>query len=134
MREQTAEPEYVPGICNIGVEETRRRYRYAYVGLLLSLLLILFLEGFAMDRLWRLLLCLPVALSLTGFVQATQRFCLRYGLLGVFSVKEMRKRTHVTEESDRQQDRKTAMKIVFKIFMGTILLTLLYYFLPSKFA
>lgn len=130
MQTQTGETEYKPGVCNIGPEEIQRRYRYGYWGVLLCLVLILVIEGFHIERTWRLLLCLPAGVSFTGLLQARQRFCLIYGLRGVFSVKGLRMISKVTGDVFHQQDRHTAITLVVKIATGTVLVTLLYYFMP----
>lgn len=130
MDKQSEDPEYLAGSCNIGHAEKRRRYIYGYGGLLLSVVLILVLETFDSGRIWRLLLCLPAGLSMTGLLQAGQHFCLNYGLQGVSSVKGMHMRTPVTDDASRHKDRKKAVRILFQIIAGTLLITLLYYLFP----
>ncbi len=130
MHEHQKDLEYIPGSCNIGAEEIARRYRVGYIGLALSILLILIIEGLDFHKFYRLSLCVPIALSLTGFVQATQRFCFAYGIRGVFSVKGMRDLTSVANAEYLRQDRNMALGIIAKVVFGSILITAIYFLLP----
>lgn len=127
----TTESEYIPGTCNIGPQEISNRYQVGYTGLVLALVLILLVEILDGHRLWRLAIIGPVALSLTGFVQATQRFCLAYGFSGVFSVKGFRQLTKIQDDAFLKQDRKMAIRLVAIVGFGTGIITMLYYLLPG---
>ena len=125
-------PGYIPGICNIGPEEIARRNRIGYLGMILGLLSALVIELTDLDRLWRLMIAAPAALSLIGFLQARQRFCFNYGFRGVYSLSGMRKLTHIPNDEFLQRDRKTATLLLVKIVIGSILISVFYYLLPGK--
>ena len=124
---QYAEHEYIPGICNIGRQEIARRYRTAYVGLVLCGILIVLLEAVHVHSSWRLILFFPAVLIFSGFLQARQRFCLAYGWWGVFSVKGYRKTTRVAEPEFLRADRRMAVMLTAKVVAGAILITGCYY-------
>lgn len=125
-----AATEYIPGTCNIGPQEVSGRYRVGVVGLLLTAVLIGLVEILDVHRLWRLLIAAPVALSLTGFVQAIRRFCFAYGFSGVFSITGLRQLTKIRDDAFLKEDRKTAIRLVAIVVAGTCLITMLYYLLP----
>ncbi|HLF65769.1 MAG TPA: hypothetical protein VI603_18555 [Saprospiraceae bacterium] len=129
MHEQKT-PEYVAGLCNIGPEEIARRYRLGYVGLVLTILLVFFIESFDAQRAWRLLICAPVGLSLSGFLQAMYRFCFGYGFIGVFSVKKTRELSPIVNAEYLRKDRNKALALVAKILGGTMIITIFYYMMP----
>ena len=131
MVDQNANWEYIPGTCNIGAAEIAKRYRIGYLGLILTAVTILAIEVPDISRNWRLVIFFPMALALTGFFQAFQRFCLRYGFKGVFSVRGMRKLTAVTRTEDLRKDRKMAMILVLRVITGAGLSTIFYYLLPG---
>lgn len=130
MIENKIEPDYIPGTCNIGKEEIARRYRIGFIGVFLTIILVVLIELMDVHRLWRLAVIAPVAFSLTGFVQAKQRFCLAYGFSGVFSIKGMRQLTKVRDDTFLKQDRQMAMILVARVAIGTGIITMLYYILP----
>lgn len=118
---------YIPGSCNLGKQETAKRYRAGFVGLALLFLFILIIESVKMGRSSRWLIFIPAFYAMAGFVQGYFRFCFVYGYRGVFSIKGLR---YFGTSTDAQADRKQALKLVVYSFVGAILLTALYYFLP----
>jgi hypothetical protein len=122
--------KYSPGKCNIGAEEISRRYRIGYFGVGLTLIGIALITIYELPRTARLAIFLPVGIALVGFVQATARFCLAYGLRGVFSIEGRRKLSPVVEHEAISADRRQAWKIVFMVLIGSILITTIYYFFP----
>jgi len=121
--------DYIPGECNIGREEIARRYRIGYFGVILAVIVILIIGVAGLPRDARFLLVFPVALALTGFLQATSKFCLAYGLKGVFSTKGLRQISRVTESDARRADRRTALSMIAIVGGGSIAITLIYYFI-----
>lgn len=118
---------YVPGQCNIGPEETRKRNRVGFIGLALMIAFIIVAEVYQIPKGWKLLLFAPAAHALTGFIQARQKFCFVYGYFGLFSITG--RRTRVMDPIQLRQDRLKALNIVGQIFVGSIIITLLYYFI-----
>jgi hypothetical protein len=119
---------YVPGNCNIGPAEIKRRYRIGYLGLFLMTVFIVVAEVFHIPHMMKLFLFAPTFYALSGFFQAWQKFCFVYGWKGVFSIIGNRKYSKVTDEN-RLQDRSMAIRLVTRITLGSSLITLLYYFL-----
>jgi len=130
MENSVNDVEYVPGSCNIGAAEIARRNRVGYFGLVCTVFAICCIEMLDADRIWRLTISIPVAITLTGFLQARQKFCLRYGLMGVFSVLGMHNLTAISDSENRQKDRNMALSLVMRTILGTILFSVFYYLLP----
>ena len=120
--------EYIPGQCNIGPAEIRKRNRIGFIGLALMIAFITIAEVFQFTQGWKLLLFAPTTYALSGFIQARHKFCFMFGYFGVFRMSG--KRTRVIDPVQLRQDRIKAFKIIGQIVLGSVIITLLYYFLP----
>src|SRR5688572_990818 len=126
MREDNSNT-YIPGNCNLGSEEVKRRFRIGYFGLIVSVFLIIALYLLNAPREWRLLLFIPAFYSLSGFIQAKNKFCYIYGFKNVFSLKGKRNFTRVTNLESKIQDRRKAFWIVTITLILSALVTMLFY-------
>jgi hypothetical protein len=107
-----ARVEYVPGVCNIGQAEIRRRRRSGWIGLGATILLEAVLAAFRVPAPWRLFLFLPASLGAAGFLQAALHFCAGFGMQGVFNFGPQVGRTEAIEqEADRIKDIRKARRI-----------------------
>jgi hypothetical protein len=79
----TANSEYVPGICNIGPAEIRRRKQSGWLGVGLTILLWAAFLIFRVPAPWRLFLFLPAMIGATGFFQAALHFCAAFGIRAI---------------------------------------------------
>lgn len=117
---------YVAGQCNLGTEEIRRRMNIGWLGVVLTILVVLVLEILDVPRPYRIVVLPTIAVALSGFLQARHRFCYMYGWRGVFSIAGRKKFEKVKDNEDLQRDRKTAIQIVVMMLLGSILFTALY--------
>jgi hypothetical protein len=125
----TEQQEYVPGVCNIGPEERKRRVRSGWIGLIATVVL----EGlFIILRVgapWRLFLFLPATLGATGFLQAAFHFCAAFGFGGVFNFSPNVGKTDTVMQAEfRNKDRAKALQIVAYAALIGIVVALLGYF------
>ncbi|MBN1440724.1 MAG: hypothetical protein JW929_15060 [Anaerolineales bacterium] len=113
-------PEYVPGVCNIGPAEIRMRKRAGWMGLAAAVVFGAALILLPIPRLWRLAVFFPAAMSALGFLQAAMHFCAAYGVLGVFNLGVRNGETDTVEQAEfRRQDRiKAAQIILYSILAG----------------
>ncbi len=118
---------YIPGQCNIGPEEIRKRNRIGYIGLALMIAFIIVAEVYQISQEWKLFLFAPTAYALSGFIQARHKFCFIFGYFGLFNTSG--KRTRVIDGIQLHKDRLKALTIVGQIFTGSVIITLLYYFI-----
>lgn len=74
---------YVPGVCNIGPWEIRRRRAFGVLGLTSALLLLAVLVAVEAPPVARLLLLLPLAGGAFSWLQARRRFCAGFAVAGM---------------------------------------------------
>ena len=110
---QTTQPQYIPGVCNIGPAEIVRRKRLGFASLGVALLY----AGTALllhfSPLAGLLLFFPATISALGLLQAYMHFCVKFGMRGLFNVSESLLRTESVEQAKwREKDKHKAMIII----------------------
>ena len=95
----TARQEYVPGVCNIGPAEMRRRRQSGWTGLCATAVLWALFAVLRVPAPWRLLLFFPAMLGAAGFLQAAFHFCAAFGLRGVINLGPEAGRTETVEQA-----------------------------------
>jgi hypothetical protein len=121
---------YVPGTCNLGKAEIRRRQFVALLGLFLTASSFIGLVAADAARTARFSLFVPLMVFSVGFVQSRKRFCLAYGLMGTFNLGKLGDITRVQSAEDRKADRKTALAILIQSAALAAALTLVLVALP----
>lgn len=121
---------YIPGTCNIGSGEIRRRQLVALVGIFLMISTATTIIATDQSRTSRLSIFLPSMIFSIGYIQATSKFCLAYGLAGTFNFDRLGKISRVESSENRQADRKTATKILVKSFLLAVTITLIFFVIP----
>lgn len=122
--------EYIPGSCNIGKGEIRRRQLVALIGIFLTFSSATALLATNQSRTNRLSIFIPALIFSIGFVQARSKFCLAYGLAGTFNFERIGKISRVQSVQDRKADRKTAIIILLKSAALAALITTIFFILP----
>ncbi|MEN9351212.1 MAG: hypothetical protein RL455_153 [Actinomycetota bacterium] len=122
--------EYIPGSCNIGKGEIRRRQLVALIGIFLTFSSATALLATNQSRTNRLSIFIPALIFSIGFVQARSKFCLAYGLAGTFNFERIGKISRVQSVQDRKADRKTAIIILLKSAALAALITAIFFILP----
>ncbi len=117
--------DYLAGSCNIGPSEIHRRYQVAITGGVLYLILGIFLVVSDQPTSARLIAFAPAMLASVGFIQARNRFCFAYGLMGVFNFDSAGDVKKVKDPAALKADRAQALKIVFKSLVSATLMTAL---------
>lgn len=121
---------YVPGTCNLGKAEVRRRQFVALIGVLLTVSSFLGLQATNTPNSARWSLFLPLMVFSVGFIQSRKKFCLAYGLMGTFNLGKLGDITRVQSAADRKEDRKTATIILLQSALLALVLTLAFLVLP----
>lgn len=120
---------YIPGTCNLGKSEVKRRQFVALLGLVLS--------GFSAVSLWnaaiatRATLILPLFVFSVGYVQSRKKFCMAYGFAGAFNLGKLGELARVSDPADRASDRKMAFRILIEAAALAVALTSFYLILTS---
>ncbi|MEY4678006.1 MAG: hypothetical protein RI992_721, partial [Actinomycetota bacterium] len=122
--------EYIPGTCNIGNGEVRRRQAVAIFGLFLTSFSAITILATDQSRNSRLSIFVPALIFAIGFVQSRKKFCLAYGLAGTFNFGKLGQISKVQSTEDRKADRKTAVLILFQSAALAALITAVFFALP----
>lgn len=122
--------EYIPGSCNIGKGEIRRRQLVAVLGLFFSISTLLTFNTVDAPPEIRLGIFFPLFVTAIGFVQSRSKFCLAYGFAGTFNLGKLGDIQRVAGKEDRAADRVTALKILGKSFLLAFIATAVVLVLP----
>jgi len=122
--------EYIPGTCNIGKGEVRRRQLVAIFGLFLTTFSAATIIATDQGKNSRLSIFLPALIFSIGFVQSRKKFCLAYGLAGTFNFGKLGQISKVQSNEDRKSDRKTAVSILLQSAALAAFITAVFFVLP----
>ena len=128
--QQNAAGEYVPGTCNIGKEEIKARRNSAIFAGIFSLVFTIFFSVVHMDKLWRLFIFFPLVSSGIGFQQWYFKFCVRFGLKGIFNFKNMGHTDTVEQAEMRKLDKAKAVKVIVTAIIVALILSIVFYLAP----
>lgn len=121
---------YIPGSCNLGKAEVRRRQFVALIGLLLSITTFVGLIGSDAPASARWAMFAPLMVFSVGFIQSRKKFCLAYGFMGTFNLGKLGDLSRVQSPEDRKADRKTALAILMQSVGLAFLITSVLVILP----
>jgi hypothetical protein len=121
---------YVPGTCNLGKAEVRRRQIVALIGAALTVSSFIGLQATDTPNSARWSLFAPLMVFSVGFIQSRKKFCLAYGLMGTFNLGKLGDISRVQSPEDRKADRKTATIILIQSALLALGLTTLFVLLP----
>ena len=121
---------YIPGTCNLGKAEIRRRQIVAVIGLVLTLASFLGLVAADTANSARWSLFVPLMVFSIGFIQSRKKFCLAYGLMGTFNLGKLGDISRVQSPEDRRADRKTATIILLQGVLLALALTVILVSIP----
>jgi len=119
--------EYIPGSCNIGTGEIRRRQVVALAGAVIATTSLVGLISADAARSARFSLFIPLMIFAIGFVQSRKKFCLAYGFAGTFNFGKLGQISRVSDPMAKKADRKTALTILAQstaLALGLTLATL----------
>ena len=124
------ETDYLPGVCNIGGGEVRRRQFVALVGLFFSITSLIALIVMNAPREARIGIFFPLLVASVGYVQSRSKFCLAFGFAGTFNFGKLGDISRVSDADNRATDRKTALTILLKSFLLAAIATLVVLAVP----
>ncbi len=121
--------KYIPGVCNIGKVELSRRKNGVYLSLSLLVINVLILQLFPHGKEWNLTVFITVAYLAISYQQWYFKFCVKFGIKGVFNFGDMGKTFSVEQKEFYQKDRAKALKMIaIGVILG-IMAALIYYFI-----
>jgi hypothetical protein len=113
---------YIPGVCNIGKEETNKRMQAGIAGLILTVITYFLFIYFEVSKGVRFLVFIPAVISAIGFIQARMHFCVYYGLAEIFNFDLLGKSTKVENDESVKKDKKRARSIIYSaILIGIVI-------------
>jgi len=124
------EIDYVPGVCNIGFKEIRRRKIVGWSGLLLTVISIFLLWWLDSGRMWRLVVFIPAAMGAMGFIQAYSKFCVYFGFGHMFNFANVGKTDTVEQIEFISKDIIRARQLLAYALGIGFVVTLIIYFIP----
>jgi hypothetical protein len=120
---------YIPGTCNIGKKEIQRRYLQFMIGFVLTFICISLIESNHLNHSWKLVIFIPFSYSILCFLQAFFKFCVLFGVKGVFNFNDKRIITKITNEEYRSKDqRKSVWIFILSVLIG-LTFSIIYYLL-----
>ena len=122
--------EYIPGSCNIGRREVRRRHLVAAIGLFLTVSTIFGFASQHSSRVSRLSTFLPALVMSIGYLQARKKFCLAFGFSGLFNFGKLGATRRVISALDRKIDRQAALRLLLQAAGLAVAITALVFLLP----
>lgn len=125
-----SDSHYIPGVCNIGKKEIKRRIQAAIFGALLCIVCIALIQLLNADRIWKLLLFIPAASFGVSFQQWYFKFCVMFGIKGVFNFGNIGKTFTVEQKEYFRKDRIKAWQMIISGILFGVVVALIYYFLP----
>ena len=130
MNLKMPEVQYIPGSCNIGKGEVRKRQAVGLIGLAISISYVLSFNAIDAPTVYRFGIFFPLMVASVGFVQSRSKFCLAYGFAGTFNFGALGKLSKVSDQAARAADRKTALKILVQSALYALLVTAVVVALP----
>lgn len=104
---------YVPGVCNIGPAERRKRRQLGWGGLVVVLVLLIAFPVFGVPDLVRLLIVIPAAASANGFLQSAMHFCVGFAMRGLYNLgTSLGNEETVMDAEQRRADQKKGAQIM----------------------
>ena len=120
----------IPGSCNIGKGEIRRRQFVALVGAVISLITFAGLISTSASPGSRIGIFIPLTVASIGWIQSRKKFCLAYGFMGTFNFGKLGELSKVSDKGALAADRRTALSILGQSLTLAAILTLIVYLLP----
>jgi len=121
---------YIPGTCNIGKKEVIRRRNGAIFAGILAVVIAFLLYYFHADKLWRFLVFAPLVSFAIGIQQWYFKFCVGFGMKGIFNFKELGESITVEEAEMRKLDKAKAVRMIVTGMVFSLVLTIVFYLLP----
>jgi len=118
---------YIPGVCNIGPDEIKKRKISGWLGLAIALLFWGAFFIFAIPKAWAAVLFFPILMSAVGFLQAYMHFCVYFGFANLFNFGDVGKTDSVSQAEFRTKDRRKAWELLGYAFLISVVVTFVAY-------
>ncbi len=129
MESDNTKQKYIPGVCNIGIKELRSR-RMASIAAMLAAFIAdaMIRHYYPGNRQMELLVFLPLCAAFISALQVHFKFCIAFGLIGVFSFDGEQHKITDDQKEFLKADRQKAIKIIGLGILMAAAVTAVYYF------
>lgn len=124
-------PEYIPGTCNIGPAQLGIRRRAALYALTLFFVVTVSIFLFSDSRISRLYIFIPAAIAGVCVLQWAARFCVMFGIRGIFNVGSGSQAVSVEQKAYHRKDLIRAWQLIIGGIIAGALITAGIYYLPA---
>lgn len=124
-------PDYQSGNCNIGGAEIRRRKISGAIGGALSFIFCAAALSLHAPQGIRALIFFPLVFTTIGWYQSRRKFCLAFGLMGVFNFGNLGEVSRVQDPAQRSADRAQALKMLVQASAVAAVFTLVFTLVPA---
>ncbi len=121
---------YIPGACNIGPEEINRRKKATLFSIVFTITVIVLLFMLDANKIWRLTLFIPATSLGVSFQQWYFKFCVAFGIKGVFNFGDIGKTFSIDQKENYRKDRIKAWQMIISGMVFGLILALIFYFMP----
>jgi hypothetical protein len=123
------ENTYIPGTCNIGKQEMIKRRNGGIVAGIMAVIIAIALWVTHANHLYRLIVVLPLISFGIGMQQWYYKFCVGFGMKGLFNFGELGTTNTVEEKEMHKADRSKAIKMIVTGIIFAVAVTLAFYFI-----
>ena len=118
---------YLPGKCNIGPKEIRKRYLVGAIGFMIAAILLFLLSFFKAGYALFIITILPFILGFIGFYQGHEKFCIGNAIAGVYDFSGNKgKRSHVNDRISHMKDIKKAVLLLSYSIVSAAIITFIF--------
>ena len=121
---------YQPGVCNIGPAEIASRRRSGHVGVIATIALLAILVWLDVPSWMRIVVALPAAIAVSGYLQAALKFCVAFGVAGVFNFGRRGEMHSVAEKEARARDRRRVIQMMSVVALVSLSIGVVAVLLP----
>jgi len=122
---------YIPGACNIGREEIKRRKMATIFSAILTIAVMVLILTLDANKIWRLLLFIPATSLGVSFQQWYFKFCVAFGIKGVFNFGDIGKTFSIEQKENYRKDRIKAWQMIISGVVFGVVVALIFYYLPN---
>ena len=105
---------YVPGVCNIGPAEERRRRQLGWAGVAITVVYAGIMLATDASTLARALTALPAGIAASGYFQSRMHFCAGFAVMGVYNLDDLGAEEKVMAEKAHRADLRRAMAVAWR--------------------
>ena len=120
--------KYIPGVCNIGKEEIKARRKSMYISFSLLVVDIIVLELLHANHWWGITVFVLATSFAVSFQQVYFKFCVNFGMRGVFNFGDLGKTFTSEQKEFYQKDRAKALKMIISGVVFGLIVSLVYWF------